>query len=68
MGWTDPPQAGDQYQRGKEIRTVYDRSLGGDVLYATGQHRRRRYQVTEAEWHEWVTPTKSRHKPARKRP
>jgi len=67
MGWNDPPQAGDQCQRGKEIRTVCDRSLGGAVFYYTGQRRRRHYQCTEAEWHEWVTPTKSRHKPAVKR-
>lgn len=54
MGWQDAPQAGEAYVRGRETRTVYDRSLGGDVLYYTGSRRKRRYQVTEAEWLTWV--------------
>lgn len=55
MGWQDAPQAGEQFQRGREIRTVYDRTLGGDVLYYTGTLRRRCHQVTESAWIEWAT-------------
>lgn len=54
MSWTDSPHIGEAYVRGREKRTVYDRSLGGDVLYYTGTERRRRHRVTEAQWFEWV--------------
>ena len=57
MGWQDPPRAGDTLRRGKEARTVYDRTLGGDVLYYTGEKRKRRYQCTEAEWQQWEHAT-----------
>ena len=54
MGWADPPLAGEAYTRGRETRTVYDRSLCGDVLYYTGTQRKRHHRVTEVQWVDWV--------------
>lgn len=53
MGYQDGPYAGDRYQRGREIRTVYDRTLGGNVLYYTGTRRKRRKWCIESVWLEW---------------
>jgi len=53
VDWTKPPHAGERWQRGREIRTVSDRTLGGDVLYYTGTVRKRRYQCTAVRWFDW---------------
>lgn len=54
MGWQDAPHAGEAYTRGRETRTVYDRRFNGNVLYYTGTRRKRRREVTEADWLTWV--------------
>ena len=54
MGWQDAPYAGDRYQKGRQIRTVYDRTLGGNVLYYTGTQRRRKHLCLESQWNEWA--------------
>lgn len=53
MTWTNRPYPGERWKRGREIRTVSDRRLGGGVLYYTGEQRRRHHECSREEWLEW---------------
>ena len=61
MSWNDPPQHGERWRGraangGRETRSVKDRTLGGDVIYVTGDVRRYQHEqrCTEAAWHAWA--------------
>lgn len=51
--WDQRPFPGEVWQRGRETRTVKDRTLGGDVLYYTGAERKRHYQCPSVRWFDW---------------
>ncbi len=46
-----------------ETRHVYDRTLGGDVIYVSGRFTRHAYkqQCTLSEWNDWAHDAKQVH-------